>query len=364
VYVVLLENKSYSQVMGSSSMPYLKGLASQYALATNFYANTHPSIGNYFMLTTGKIITNSDGYTGTVSSDNLVRHFLSAGKTWKVYAESLPYAGYIGGDRYPYIKHHNPFAYFSDVRNSSAEKMNIVPFTQFAGDLANRRTPDYSFIVPNNRHNAHDCPSGMSSCTTSQKLRAADDWLKANIARLFSDNSFQQDGLLVVVFDESTSADKAYGGGHIVMVAAGPKVKRGYKATGFYQHEDLLRMLGEAVGLESFPGAGASASNMNSLFGTSGSSSCVLNTADHTVTICTPASGSTYNSPVHVLAQAVSSTGAKTMAIYLDGTRAYSTSGNKVDTYISAAPGTHRLTVQVWDNNSFVFKSTIYFIAT
>src|SRR3954470_5048871 len=90
IVVVVEENHSYSSVIGSSSMPYLNSLANTYALATNYYANTHPSIGNYFMLTTGQMITNNDGYTGTVSSDNIVRRIMTAGKTWKSYAENLP----------------------------------------------------------------------------------------------------------------------------------------------------------------------------------------------------------------------------------------------------------------------------------
>jgi phosphatidylinositol-3-phosphatase len=79
-------------------MPYLNGLAQQYGLATSYCANTHPSIGNYFELTTGQIITNYVAYSGTVNADNVVRHLLSAGKTWKAYAESLPNVGYTGGD--------------------------------------------------------------------------------------------------------------------------------------------------------------------------------------------------------------------------------------------------------------------------
>src|SRR5882672_12229269 len=131
VVMVLEENHSYSSVIGNSSMPYLNSLANKYTLATNYYGNTHPSIGNYFMLTTGKIITNNDSYTGTVTVDNIVRRILTAGKTWKSYAENLPAPGYIGGDVYPYSKHHNPFAYLSDVVNSSNQRLNLVSFTQF-----------------------------------------------------------------------------------------------------------------------------------------------------------------------------------------------------------------------------------------
>src|SRR6266705_7155798 len=60
VFIVLEENHSYSSITGSTHVPYLNSLASQYGLATQYYANTHPSLGNYFMLTTGQIITNND----------------------------------------------------------------------------------------------------------------------------------------------------------------------------------------------------------------------------------------------------------------------------------------------------------------
>src|SRR2546426_3620274 len=91
VFILVEENHSYSSVIGSSSMPYLNSLAKKYGLATQYYANTHPSIGNYFMLATGQIITNNDSFCSTITHDNVVRHLLTAGKTFKAYAESLPY---------------------------------------------------------------------------------------------------------------------------------------------------------------------------------------------------------------------------------------------------------------------------------
>jgi acid phosphatase len=94
VVLVVEENHSYSSVIGSSAMPYLNSLARRYSLATNYYANIHQSIGNYFMLTTGQIVTVDDSFNGTVNVDNLVRKLLAAGKTWKSYAESLPSVGY------------------------------------------------------------------------------------------------------------------------------------------------------------------------------------------------------------------------------------------------------------------------------
>jgi acid phosphatase len=107
VYLVVLENHSYSSIIGNKSMPWLNALARKYAYASAYYANTHPSIGNYFELTTGKVITNNDGYGTTVTADNIVRHLLSAGKTWKEYSEGLPRVGYTGGDTGEYTEHHN-----------------------------------------------------------------------------------------------------------------------------------------------------------------------------------------------------------------------------------------------------------------
>src|SRR5207249_2039573 len=94
VFIVTEENTNYASVIGSSSMPYLNGLAQQYGLATQYYANTRPSIGNYFMLATGQIITNNDSYSTIVTVDNVVRRLLAAGKSWKSYAEDLPAVGY------------------------------------------------------------------------------------------------------------------------------------------------------------------------------------------------------------------------------------------------------------------------------
>jgi Phosphoesterase family len=94
--IVVEENTNYSSVT-SSSMPYLSGVMTQYGLATQYYANTHPSIGNYLMLTTGQVLTNNDSETPStfpVSADNVVRELVAAGKSWKAYAESLPSVGY------------------------------------------------------------------------------------------------------------------------------------------------------------------------------------------------------------------------------------------------------------------------------
>ena len=189
--------------------------------------------------------------------------------------------GYTGGDVYPYVKRHNPFAYFSDVLNSPAQANNIVPFSQLFTDLANNQLPNYSFIIPNQQHNAHDCPAGMPGCTDAAKLAAADNWLSANIQPLISSPRFQQNGLLIITFDESVNADTAHGGGHIATIVISSRSKPGFNSASFYQHESVLRTTAEALGLTGFPGASATAPNMGEF----------IETAAPTVNAISPASG-------------------------------------------------------------------------
>jgi phosphatidylinositol-3-phosphatase len=356
VVLVMEENQSYSTVIGSASMPYLNSLASQYGLATQYYASTHPSIGNYFMLTTGQIVSNNDALNSTVNVDNVVRHLLTAGKTWKSYAESLPSAGYTGGDVYPYARHHNPFSYLSDVVNSSVQKLNLVPFSQFSADLANNQLPNYAFVVPNLNHDAHDCPTGPSGCTDAQKLAVADSWLKNNIGPLLSNAAFQQDGILIILFDESFNTDTAHGGGHVAALVIGPKVKKGFKSTALYQHQNELRTMLDALGVTSYPGSAASAANMADFFG-GVSAGCVA--ANTGVTVCSPAAGSTVNSPVHFVAAAKSTHPITAMQIYIDGVSKFSTTAASINTSLAVAAGTHSVTVQAWDSSGAIFKSPL-----
>jgi phosphatidylinositol-3-phosphatase len=256
VFLLVEENHSYSSVIGSSSMPYLNSLASKYGLATQYYANTHPSIGNYFMATAGAVITNNDSFCGTITNDNVVRHLLNAGKTWKSYAESLPSIGYTGCGSGLYVKRHNPFAYFSDVANSS-EKNNLVPFTQFSKDRINGNLPNFSFIVPNLNDDAHN-----------GTLTQADSWLKTNIAPLLASSMFKAggSGLLIIIFDESVDSDKAHGGGHVAAVVIGPKVKPGSRTATLYQHQNTLKTLMEGLGVKTYPGAAGSAQPFTGVF--------------------------------------------------------------------------------------------------
>src|ERR1051326_5538249 len=265
VFLIVLENHAFNQVIGSPFMPYLNSLAAQHSLATNYFADTHPSIGNYFMLTTGNIETNNDAFTGTVSSDSIPRAFAAAGKTWKAYMESLPSVGYAGGDVYPYFKHHDPFVYLTDVLSSTAEDHDVDPFSQLASDLAAGTVPDYAFIAPNAEDDAHDCPGGVASCTDDQKLAAADTWLKNNIDPLIHSPALSN-SVFIILFDEAVDTDTTNGGGKVAMVMVGAHVKAGFKSTTFYQHQSTLRLVLDLLRVADHPGNSATAPTMQEFF--------------------------------------------------------------------------------------------------
>lgn len=266
VFLLVEENHAYGDVVGNTAtMPYTNSLATRYALATQYYSNLHNSLPNYFMLTVGELVATNDQFTGVVTSDNVARAVTAAGKTWKIYAESLPSPGYVGGSLTPYARDHDPFAYFSDVLNSTAQMDNIVPFTQLASDLGNNALPDYAMIVPNLEDDGHDCPNEAPSCTDAEKLANVDQWIQANLSGLIGSPAFQN-SVLIYTWDESVLTDTANGGGHVATILISPKVRSGYQSTTMYQHQSTLKLTMQLLGITDYPGMAASAPDMTEFF--------------------------------------------------------------------------------------------------
>ncbi|HEY3927458.1 MAG TPA: alkaline phosphatase family protein [Candidatus Koribacter sp.] len=363
VVVLMLENHSYSQIVGNSSMPYLNSLIANYALATNYDANSHYSIPNYFWITTGKYVTLSDGTSTIFNVDNVTRYLLAAGKTWKAYEESIPSVGYVGPTVEPYERNHDPFSFLSDVVNSS-EVNNIVPFTQLATDVTANQLPNYVFITPNSQHDGH-----------SAGLSTTDKWLSSNLPTLLNSPAFQPggNGILFITFDESVDSDCAPlatcpklpengGGGHVATIVIGPNVKSGYRSSTLYQHPNVLRTMLSALGITGGPGTSSTAAQMSDFFTTVSSTACPGTGVNQTVNICAPTNNSTVTGPnVQILATATDSQPVNYLQIYVDGVKKYQVYSSTLNTTLSFSSGKHRLTVQASDGT--IFKTTIYFTA-
>jgi phosphatidylinositol-3-phosphatase len=268
VVVIVEENHSYSSVIGNRSMPYFNGLANKYGLAKNYYANVPGSLSDYLVVTGGSYFwsfgCNGRGCSKTITGDNLVRHLMLGGLTWKGYFEGLPYAGYLGYQYGYYDKWHNPLAWYSDVAWSS-EKHNMVPLPRLLADLQNNALPSFSLIVPNSQHGAY-----------TGSLAAADKWLSQIVPKILANPGFRTDGILFIVFDEGTPVvDRSCSstvlkgcGGHIATLVIGPRVRPGVRSTVYHKHQAVLRSIIQALGIASrgYPGLSATTVNMGEFF--------------------------------------------------------------------------------------------------
>ena len=231
--LVVFENHEASEIGGNPDAPTFNALARRYATLTSYDAVAHPSLPNYLALVSGSTegIT-SDCTECIVQGPNLADTLAAAGKTWKTYAEDLPYPGFTGGLAGRYAKKHDPFLYFRDVADSRALRNRVVPFTQLARDLARRRLPDFSLVIPNLCNDMHDC-----------SVATGDAWLKAHVAPLLRSPELRG-GVVFVVFDEGTS--DTGGGGRIEALVLGPTVRRGSRFTKPTNHYGLLRTIEDA----------------------------------------------------------------------------------------------------------------------
>jgi acid phosphatase len=358
VYIVAEENRSYEHIVGSASMPYLNSLINKGGLATQFYANQHGSLENYFWVTAGQKITDNNSTTAVFNVDNIERHLLTSGKHFKSYAQSLPYAGYTGLYYNAYMKRHAPLPYFTDMANSSLI-MNHVSTTEMAKDIANGTLPNFAFITPDGDHDMHNCGTNLGAC-----LWTADQWLKSNIGPLLATAPFQPggDGVLIIWADEADlstdnrcSATVLTGcGGRIVVAMIGPQVKAGYKSVTTYHHPSVLRTMLEALGTTAnFPAAANTAPDMREFFvGNTGTAATV-----GSVQVSSPTSSTVTGPSVTLAASATATNPVTFMRIYVDNVSVASASTSKISATVSMSKASHLVVFQAWDSKGNVYKA-------
>ena len=236
VVIVVFENHEASSIAGNPDAPTFSALARRYAALTDYTAVAHPSLPNYLALVSGSTQgISSDCWNCIVRARSLADTLAAAGKTWKTYAEDLPYPGFTGGSAGRYAKKHDPFLYFRDVAGSLARRNRVVPYTQLARDVATHRLPDFSLVIPNLCDDMHDC-----------SVATGDAWLKAHIVPLLGSPEVRR-SVVFVVFDEGTS--DTGGGGRVEALALGPTVRPGSRFTRATNHYGLLRTIEDAWGL-------------------------------------------------------------------------------------------------------------------
>jgi len=259
VVLVIEENHSYAEVH-DGGMPWLRQQGWDYAFAANYHADAVGSALDYYWLSSGSSELQFGcagwGCSQPITSDNIFRELNRAGLSWKVYADSLPKVGWMGGDSGAYAVRHNPAAWYSDIIDSAAQQRKMVPFTELVADMAHNQLPNYSLIIPDLDHDAHD-----------GTLLQADQWLKSKVGPLLQQPYFRSggDGLLIVTFDECDAAEGKCPE-QIYTAVIGPNVKHGYKSNKSYRHENTLRTMLDALGVDVYPGASRDAKPMLDFF--------------------------------------------------------------------------------------------------
>ena len=240
IILMVLENRDYQEVIGSSSMPYLNTLAKQNVLLTNSFAVRHPSLPNYLALVSGSTqnIT-SDCTNCFVNQPNLADLIETSGRTWKAYEEDMPSPCYVG-DAKPYYQKHDPFIYFDSIRlNAERCQRSIVPLTNLAADLSANQLPNFAFIMPNICNSGHSCPP-----------ETADGWVKDTLTTLQASPALGKNSLIIVTFDEggekSTGSCCGMGskaGGQIATILVSPLAKPGFNDSTPYSHYGVLKTI-------------------------------------------------------------------------------------------------------------------------
>jgi phosphatidylinositol-3-phosphatase len=248
VALLILENRSYEQVIGNPNAPYLTRLARRGALETRSYALAHPSLPNYIALTGGHTFEiHHDCSRCDTEATNFVDQLNQAGISWKGYFQSLPSVGSTVIRDGNYSAHYNPFTYYSRTRSRESTQDRIVSFTQLGGDLAARRLPRFSWIAPDLAHDGHN-----------RSLRGTDRYVQRLVPRVL--RALGPRGLLYVTWDEGKRSDirglHGRGGGRIALIAAGPLARhRAVSRAGVNQYA-LLRSLEAGFGLRTLGNAG------------------------------------------------------------------------------------------------------------
>ena len=232
VVIVIEENHSYSEIIGSPDAPYINSLAAEGAVFTQSYAITHPSQPNYLDVFSGfnQGVTD-DSCPHYFSTDNLGLYVLNASLTFGGYSEDLPSVGSPVCASGAYARKHCPWVNFTNIPTSTN-----LPYSYFPTDYTT--LPTVSFVIPNLDDDMHD-----------GTIQQADNWLQQHLAA-YVQWAETHNSLFVMTFDEDDGSE----GDRIPTIFVGQMVLPGQYSELIY-HFNLLRTLEDMYNL---PYAGVS----------------------------------------------------------------------------------------------------------
>jgi phosphatidylinositol-3-phosphatase len=246
VVIVVEENRSEGNIIGSKSTPFINALAANGANMAQSFAETHPSEPNYLALFAGSTfgVTNDACPVNGGNTPNLASELLAAGYTFIGYAEGLPAVGSTACSAGKYARKHVPWANFANVPPANSQPFSAFPM----GNYAN--LPTVSFVIPNNDDNMHDGSVAQGDAWLSRQLSGYANWAVAN------------NSLLIVTWDEDDGGPR----NQIPTVIYGAHVQPGtYNEP--ISHYSVLSTLEQMYGLPK-TGNAANAAPIASIWGT------------------------------------------------------------------------------------------------
>ncbi len=250
VFTIVMENRSYGDIIGSSHAPYINELAAANAIAAGYHDSyVHPSEPNYIWMVAGEnfgILNDKDPRpANTIESDShLADQIERAGLTWKSYQESMgsPCGLQSHGS---YAVKHNPFVYFSNINGwdgstfqpSTRCDEHIVDYSELDADLASGNVPAYAFITPNLDNDMHN-----------GSIEDGDRWLRRELPKIFESEAFRGGGVLFLLWDEGSR-----GRDNPPFIAISPNAKPGFVSETDYDTSSYLKTVQTILGLEALP---------------------------------------------------------------------------------------------------------------
>jgi hypothetical protein len=273
IFIILMENHDWSQILGSPSAPYInEQLLPQSSYADQYYnpPRLHPSLPNYLWLEAGDNFGIRDNNLPKINhqdtTDHLASYLESQGISWKTYQEGIP------GTDCPllllvlnrYAPKHNPFVYFDDLTDGVDPQSphciaKVRPYSELADDLVNLKVAQYNFITPDLCHDMHD----TFGCETRDSILNGDLWLSREVPKILASNAFKNDGALFITWDEG----RGISDGPIGMIVLSPlAVGGGYHNSIPYSHSSTLRTFQEILNVGPYLRDAANATSLSDLF--------------------------------------------------------------------------------------------------
>jgi len=264
VFVIMMENTGFDSLIGNPNAPFINFAAKTYGLATNYTGVSHPSQPNYIAATSGSTNGVANDNDTTIDVPNIVDQLEAHGKTWKAYMQSLSLCNgnllaHACGNQL-YERKHNPFVSYKDVQTNPARMANIVDFSQFSSDLANKNVPDYVWISPDQCHDMHGraaTPSDPCDFSQVQSLIATGDaFLNSTVSAIMNSQAWTGNSVIFISWDESDFTGSGFqgfgddsgccdsvpgqGGGHVVTLTISHSDHSARTSNVAYNHYSLL----------------------------------------------------------------------------------------------------------------------------